>query len=118
MPMLSYQQTYERAMRRRELNERIKQIIVKNLDLDRDPALIADDQPLFGRGLGLDSLDALEIVVSIEEEFGVTIHDDDVAVFGSVNKVADYILAQQDGEQPLPNISIDDAAGASPWLEN
>ena len=97
--MLNYQQTFERAMKRHELNGRIKQIIVKSLDLDCDPSLISDDQPLFGRGLGLDSLDALEIVVSLEEEFGVTIHDDDVAVFGSVNKIADHILAQQDSEE-------------------
>ncbi|SDY98531.1 acyl carrier protein [Thermoactinomyces sp. DSM 45892] len=90
--LLTYQETKEKAEKRRELTQRIKAIIVERLNLDMEPNLITDDQPLFGRGLGLDSIDALELFVVIEDEFGVTIYDDNMEVFGSVNKLADYIL--------------------------
>lgn len=77
--------------RRRELCSRIKSMIVNRLDLPVDVDWITDDQPLFGRGLELDSVDALELVSSIEYEFDIAVQDDDVGVFGSVNTIADYI---------------------------
>jgi acyl carrier protein len=101
--MLDYSETYERALERRQLNERIKQLLVESLDLNCSPEQITDDQPLFGRGLELDSLDALELVVSIEEAFEVTISDDDVSALSTVNKIADYILACQQGQTPVPS---------------
>lgn len=81
----------EIASKRIELCTRIKELIVEQLDLDIEPSVITDDQPLFGRGLGLDSVDALELVVGIESEFDVSISDDNIGVFSSVNKIADYI---------------------------
>lgn len=99
--MLDYQETYERAQERRQLNERIKQLLVDALELNCSAEQITDDQPLFGRGLELDSLDALELVVSIEEAFEVTISDDDVSALSTVNKIADYILACQEGQTPV-----------------
>jgi len=56
------------------------------------PEHIGDDQPLFGRGLELDSLDTLEIVVMFEEHLGVTISDDDRSAFGSVNRLVDFVV--------------------------
>jgi acyl carrier protein len=76
---------------RRELCSKIKEMIVERLDLPVEVNWITDDQPLFGRGLELDSVDALELVASIEYEFDVAVEDDDVGVFGSVNTIADYI---------------------------
>jgi acyl carrier protein len=87
----------EKAQQRRDLNERIKVLIVNALGLSYEPTQISDDQPLFGRGLGLDSLDALELVVGLEEEFEVSISDDNVSSLSTVNKMADYILAVQAG---------------------
>jgi acyl carrier protein len=55
-----------------DLETRLKQLIVNTLDLrDVDPSDISDDQPLMGADLGLDSIDALELVVQIEREFGI-----------------------------------------------
>ena len=61
-----------------ELKPRVKELIVRQLKLDLDPASIKDDAPLFGDadgGLGLDSIDALELVLGVEKEFGIKVQD-------------------------------------------
>jgi acyl carrier protein len=83
-------------MDRESLKPVIKALIVKELNLQgRDPASIEDDAPLFGAGLGLDSLDALQLAMSIEERFGVKIPEGDEAraIFASVSALADHISA-------------------------
>ena len=90
--MMTFQETKKQAEERRQLTNRLKEIIVERLDLEIDPQLITDDQPIFGRGLGLDSIDALELFVVIEDEFNVTVYDDNIEVFSSINKLADYIV--------------------------
>ncbi len=77
------------------LIEKIKQLIIQRLKLvDMTPEMIENDAPLFGEGLGLDSIDALELVLGLEKEFGVIIPDAEVGkrVFQSVNTVAQYVL--------------------------
>lgn len=81
---------YELAQRRYDMNARVRRSIIEGLDLPVDPDLVDDDQPLFGRGLELDSLDTLEIVSLMEEDFGVYITDEQRFVFGSVNKLVDF----------------------------
>lgn len=75
------------------LNDKVKELIVRRLKLTIDPNTIKDDAPLFGEGLGLDSIDALELVVGLEQEFGVSIPDEDVGreAFASVNALVAYI---------------------------
>lgn len=78
--------------------ERIKQVIVESLRLEGlEPAKIADESPLFGEGLGLDSIDALELVVAMEKEFGVTIPSEAVGkeAFGSVASLAAFVDSQR-----------------------
>jgi len=72
----------------------VKELLVSGLRLDVRPADIADDAPIFGEGLGLDSIDALELVVLVEERFRVSIPDEEVGkrAFGSVNALVDFIL--------------------------
>jgi acyl carrier protein len=77
-----------------ELRSTIKRLLVTELNLKgRDPETIEDDGPLFGGGLGLDSLDALQLAISIEEQLGVRIPEGEEArtIFQSVRSLADYV---------------------------
>lgn len=76
-----------------ELKDHIRKLIIEKLRLEVKPAEIKDDQPLFGEGLGLDSIDALELVVALEKEFGVTIGDEEVGAkaFQSLNALVAFI---------------------------
>jgi acyl carrier protein len=80
-------------MANENLAPRVKDLIVRRLKLDIDPAAIEDDAPLFGEGLGLDSIDALELVLGLEQEFGIKVEDEEVGVkaFASVNALVDFI---------------------------
>ncbi|WP_405145035.1 phosphopantetheine-binding protein [Sphaerisporangium sp. NBC_01403] len=80
-----------KAAERQQTCTQIKKMIVSRLDLEIQPEWITDDQPLFGRGLELDSLDVLELYVAIEAEFGVALYDSEMAVFGSVSRLADEV---------------------------
>jgi acyl carrier protein len=75
------------------LAPRVKELIVRRLKLEIDPTSIQDDAPLFGEGLGLDSIDALELVLGLEQEFGIKVEDEEVGVkaFSSVNALVDFI---------------------------
>src|SRR6185437_15551663 len=76
------------------LKERIKAMMVENLMLQVTAAEIADDLPLFGPGgLGLDSVDALQLVVGLDKNFGVKIPDPAAAkeILQTVNTIADAV---------------------------
>jgi acyl carrier protein len=86
------------TMDRATLKRKLKELLVSGLRLhDTTPDAIADDQPIFVEGLGLDSIDALELVVLIEEHFGIAIPDEEVgkSAFASIDALADYISAEQ-----------------------
>ena len=83
-----------RTGQRVRLNMRIRELLVEHLGLEVDPDWITDDQPLFGRGLELDSLDALELLLTIEFEFDVRLPEDDPAALASVNAIADRVEAE------------------------
>jgi acyl carrier protein len=76
------------------LASRLKQLVVDTLRLEgRRAESIGDDEPLFGGGLGLDSIDALELVVAIEREFGVTVPEGkvDPEVFRTIRSIANWL---------------------------
>ncbi len=80
------------------LRTRIKEMMVQSLMLQTPADQIGDDQPLFGsEGLGLDSIDALELVVSMEKTFGVGVPNSEVAgkALQTVNTIHDYILEKR-----------------------
>jgi acyl carrier protein len=81
-----------------DLRQRIKEMLVKNLMLQVTVDEIDNETPLFGaNGLGLDSIDALELAVSMEKTFGVSVPNSEVAgrALRTVNTIHDYILEKR-----------------------
>lgn len=81
-----------------ELIEKLKSEIIEVLNLeDLTPADIDADAPLFGEGLGLDSIDALELIVLLERNYGIKLKDaaEGKEVFKSVAVMADYIMVHR-----------------------
>lgn len=81
-----------------EIIPKVKQMIIDSLRIEgMSPDEIESDAPLFGEGLGLDSIDALQLVVAMEKEFGVVVPDaaTGTIVFASVRSMAAYIAEHQ-----------------------
>jgi acyl carrier protein len=81
-----------------ELIDKIKQEVIQQLNLeDISAADIDPDAPLFGEGLGLDSIDALELIVLLEKNYGIKIEDpkDGKKIFYSIRTMAEYITAHK-----------------------
>lgn len=99
-------------MKRIELVTKLKTLLVSELNLaGRAPEAIDDDAMLFGEtGLGLDSLDALQVAMLVEENFGVRVPEGDEArsIFRSVSTLADFIESQR-----APTADLDPSAGSS-----
>ena len=89
-------------MTREETENMIRGLIVDSLDLeDLRPEDIAVDEPLFGEGLGLDSIDALELGMAVKKAFGVAFSRnpaDNKQIFRSVKTLADYVEANSPKE--------------------
>src|SRR3989442_6986559 len=81
-----------------DLRDEIKTMMVENLMLKVPKEQIGDELPLFSpEGLGLDSIDALELVVSLEKKFGVTVPNSEVAknALANVSSIANYVTANR-----------------------
>ena len=77
-----------------ELKTELKNMIIKAANLeDVEPDEIEDDEPLFVEGLGLDSIDALELSVALETDYGINISDSDTAkaAFASIDALAKFV---------------------------
>lgn len=82
-----------------DLKRQIKEVVVDELMLDLTPDSIADDLPFFGPdGLGLDSVDALQLVVALEKHFDLKMEDAEMArpVLENVNTIATAISAHRE----------------------
>lgn len=77
------------------IEHRVKQVIIRTLSLEVDADEIDDADALFGGGLGLNSMATIEIIVGLEEEFGIEVPDEKLRVelFDSVQTLADYVRA-------------------------
>jgi acyl carrier protein len=86
-----------------DLRRRLKELLIERLKFeDMTPDDIGDDEPLFAGGLGLDSIDALEIVVMLESEFGIKVKNETAArdSFRSISALAGYVEQKLAQEQP------------------
>ena len=86
---------------RQALLDRVRSLLVRQLGLRREPDEIDPDTPLFGTGLGLDSVDAVELVVGVEAEFGIKVPEGRVAAgaLRTVNGVVDFVLIAQEARR-------------------
>ncbi len=82
--------------------ERIKQIIVEQINPKFKLEELKSETPLIGRGVGLDSVSLLELIVAIEAEFGVRFDDSDLTpeLFQSVSSIASYVGRNTRASQP------------------
>lgn len=89
-------------MTRTEITQRAKELLISGLRLEITPDEIVDADPIFGAGLGLDSIDALEFVVLIEESFGVSIPDESVAkqALASIDALAEFVDTERRRQNP------------------
>jgi len=98
--------------KREDTLKRLKTVLSERLNIGVSAERIDDDGPLFGMGLGLDSIDTLELVVGIEKEFGVTFNESDFDVFFSLNTLCDFIA---DGRK---NLAVGEALASSADPDN
>lgn len=81
-----------------ELIEKLKAQIIEQLNIESiTPEDISPDDPLFGEGLGLDSIDALELIVLLERSYGLKIENpaEGKKIFSTIRSIAEYITANQ-----------------------
>jgi acyl carrier protein len=84
-------------MTKPEIAHRAKELLISGLRLEIAPEDIVDGDAIFGAGLGLDSIDALEFVVLIEETFGVSIPDETVAkqALASIDALVEFVASER-----------------------
>ena len=84
---------------RENMLNRVIELLISDLRLDRSSEELDPDTPLFGTGLGLDSVDAVELVVALESEFGISLAEDDSTfALRTINSLVDAMLNQgEDG---------------------
>ncbi|CAN5453663.1 xanthomonadin biosynthesis acyl carrier protein XanC [soil metagenome] len=76
----------------------VAQLIVESLNLDAAPESINPDEPLYGDGLGLDSIDVLEVALLVSKKYGLQLRansDDNKVIFSSLRSLTEYIIAQR-----------------------
>ena len=87
-----------RSAKYEDVLARVRTLLIEQLHLRREPDEIDPDSVLFGTGLGLDSVDAVELTIAAETEFGVKIPDNEMSrrIFRTVNSLVDHLLKAKD----------------------
>jgi acyl carrier protein len=81
-----------------DLQREVAELLVQALNLDVAPASIDPQAPLYGDGLGLDSIDILEVALVVSQRYGFQLRSDDednVRIFSSLSSLSDHIAAQR-----------------------
>ena len=84
---------------RKAIIDVLKDDLILRLNLPYRPEDLHEDVSLLGSGLGLDSLDALEVILGIEHAFKVKVADDNISILRSINSIVDYILEYRTGSE-------------------
>jgi acyl carrier protein len=84
---------------RAKVLQTIKEDLIARLNLPYQPEDLHEDVSLLGSGLGIDSLDALEVILGVEHAFGVKVAEDNISILRSINSIADHVLATRQGEE-------------------
>lgn len=89
----------ERLERRKAMLERIRRLLIDKIDVPREPDEIDPDTPLFGSGLALDSIDAVDLLVQLNADFGIEIPGDEEGrvALRTVNSLVDLALTAETG---------------------
>lgn len=81
-----------------EFQREVAELMIECLNLEVTADQITPDAPLFGEGLGLDSIDVLEVALEVSKRYGLQLHsdsEDNKTIFGSLRSLSDYIAAQR-----------------------
>jgi acyl carrier protein len=85
--------------KRKAVIDVLKDDLILRLNLPYRPEDLHEDVSLLGSGLGLDSLDALEVVLGIEHAFNVKVADDNISILRSINSIVDYVIEFRKDEE-------------------
>jgi acyl carrier protein len=85
--------------KRKAVIDVLKNDLITRLNLPFRSEDLHEDVSLLGSGLGLDSLDALEVILGIEHSFHVKVADDNISILRSINSIVDYVLDYQQGSE-------------------
>ena len=81
-----------------DLQREVAELMIECLNLEVTADQITPDDPLYGEGLGLDSIDVLEVALEVSKRYGLQLHsdsEDNKSIFGSLRSLSDYIAAQR-----------------------
>ncbi|HHW79028.1 MAG TPA: acyl carrier protein [Xanthomonadaceae bacterium] len=84
----------EKIEKRKEVLMGIKEELIDRLQLEYDVDDIDDDTFLFGGGLSLDSIDAMDIIIGLQSRFGVILPEGEIASMRTINTLADFVQAE------------------------
>jgi acyl carrier protein len=84
---------------RKAIIDTLKADLITRLNLSYRSEDLHEDVSLLGSGLGLDSLDALEVVLGIENSFKVKVADDNISILRSINSIVDYVIDYRSGRE-------------------
>ncbi len=90
----------EKIQQRENTFNRVIEMLISSLQLEYTPDELDADTPLFGTGLGLDSVDAVEVIITLEAEFGISLDEgDSIFVLRTINSLVDVVMSRKENIQ-------------------
>jgi len=90
----------EKIQQRENTFNRVIELLISSLQLEYSPDELDADTPLFGTGLGLDSVDAVEVIITLEAEFGISLNEgDSIFALRTINSLVDVVMSRKENIQ-------------------